>query len=79
MKCSRADSRVKTRSFPDVSALISVLIIRVSWRFGTQHTWKMGTELVPETSENLHILTRLSARENFLILSRGIFKTYTDC
>jgi len=26
----------------------------------------MGTELDPETSENLHILTGLSARENFI-------------
>jgi hypothetical protein len=25
----------------------------------------METELVPETSENLYILTRLSVRENF--------------
>jgi len=30
-----------------------------------QHTLKMGTELVPDMSENLHILTRLSARKNF--------------
>jgi len=29
-----------------------------------QHTLKVGTEVVPETSEILHILTRLSAREN---------------
>jgi hypothetical protein len=28
-----------------------------------QHILKMGTELVSETSENLHILTRLSAQE----------------
>jgi hypothetical protein len=27
-----------------------------------QHTPKMGTELLPETSENLHILTWLSAQ-----------------
>jgi len=31
-----------------------------------QHTLKMGTELVSETSVNLHILTLLSARENFI-------------
>lgn len=31
-----------------------------------QHVLKIGTEVVPETSENLHILTRLSARENFI-------------
>jgi len=29
-------------------------------------TLKMGTELVAETSETLHILTRMSARENFV-------------
>jgi hypothetical protein len=29
-----------------------------------QHTLKMGTELFPVTSENLHTLTQLSAREN---------------
>ena len=27
----------------------------------------MGMELAPETSENLHILTRLSARENLMV------------
>jgi hypothetical protein len=31
-----------------------------------QHTLKLGTELGPETSENLHILTRLSAQENIM-------------
>jgi hypothetical protein len=30
-----------------------------------QHTLKMGTNLVPETSENLQILTRLSIRKTF--------------
>jgi hypothetical protein len=30
------------------------------------HTLKMGTELAPETSANLNILTRLSAEENFI-------------
>jgi len=29
-----------------------------------QHTLRVGTKLVPDMSENLHILTRLSAREN---------------
>ena len=43
------------------------------WRFsafsGTDwHTLKMGTESVPEMSENLHILTRLSAQEYFFKL-----------
>jgi hypothetical protein len=32
-----------------------------------QHILKMGTELDPETSYNLHILMRLSARENFVV------------
>ena len=31
-----------------------------------QHTLKMGTNFVLDTSENLHILMRLSARENFI-------------
>jgi hypothetical protein len=31
-----------------------------------QHDLKMGTELFPETSENPHILTRLSSRETFI-------------
>jgi hypothetical protein len=32
----------------------------------TSSTLKIGTELFPETSENLHILTRLSDRENLI-------------
>jgi hypothetical protein len=37
----------------------------------------MGTELVPETSEKLHIPTRLSAWENFIdFCHRKSFKTY---
>jgi len=45
------------------------------WWFGSttvlvlpnhQHTLEMGKELIPETSENLHILTLLSARENLI-------------
>ena len=30
-----------------------------------QHTLKIGKELVSETSENLHTLTRLSAPQNY--------------
>jgi hypothetical protein len=41
-----------------------------------QHTLKMGTELLPETSESLHILTLLSARKNFIeCCRRESFKT----
>jgi len=41
-----------------------------------QHIVKMGTELVPEKSENLHILTQLSARENITeFCRRESFKT----
>jgi hypothetical protein len=36
----------------------------------------MGTELVTETSENLHILTRLPARENFIRFCRR--ETFKD-
>jgi len=32
------------------------------------NTLKMGMESLPETSEKLHILTRLSARERFFEL-----------
>jgi hypothetical protein len=31
------------------------------------HTLKMGVELVPEATENLHILTWRSARENLIL------------
>ena len=34
----------------------------------------MGTELFPETSENIHILTRLHARKKNLIEENDIFK-----
>jgi hypothetical protein len=47
----------------------SVPIFTVCWWFGrtktADHTLKMGTELFPETSKNLDIVKRLSARENF--------------
>ena len=40
-----------------------------------QHTLKMGMELFAETSKNLHIMTRLSAREYFTeFCRRGSFK-----
>ena len=42
-----------------------------------RHTLKMGTELVAETSENIHILTRLSVREN-LMESRVYFRPNKD-
>jgi hypothetical protein len=31
-----------------------------------QHTLKMGTDLFPETSEELHILKHLSVQEDFI-------------
>jgi hypothetical protein len=41
-----------------------------------QYILKIGTELVPETSENFHIMTRLSAGENFIeFCDRESFKT----
>jgi hypothetical protein len=65
------------RRFPNVSATNSVPNFRVCWWFGStkminfvatrpSHTLEMGTKLVPAMSENLHILTQLSARENFI-------------
>jgi hypothetical protein len=43
-----------------------------------QHTLKVGTELVPELPENLHILTWLSDHENFTeFCHHDSFKTYT--
>ena len=33
-----------------------------------QHTLSIGTEFVTETSEKVHILRRVSARENFVVL-----------
>jgi hypothetical protein len=42
-----------------------------------QHTLKMGTELVAETLENLHILMLLSAQEIFIdFCGHDSFKTY---
>jgi len=39
----------------------------------------MGTELLPETSADLHILIRLSAGENFIdFCRREIFKTFSE-
>ena len=40
-----------------------------------QHTLKMGTELVPQTPENLNILTRLSARKKFHAKAPRSFET----
>jgi hypothetical protein len=44
-----------------------------------QHTPKIGTYLAPETPENLHILTLLSARENLIeFRRREIFNTHNE-
>jgi hypothetical protein len=46
---------------------------------GLTGTLKMGTESVPEMSENLHILTRLSAREYFTKVHHcGSCKNYNN-
>jgi hypothetical protein len=57
---------------PSVSGTNSVPNFRVCWWFGgtkTDHTLKMGKELIPETSYNFHVLTQLAARENFTVMS----------
>jgi len=46
-------------TLPSIESSVLVLL-------NHQHTLKMGTYLAAETSENLHILTRLSARENLI-------------
>jgi hypothetical protein len=40
--------------------------VLVVWYHQNWDTLKKGTELITETSEYLHILARLSARENFI-------------
>jgi len=83
MKCFREDNRVKMWRFSDVSGANSLPTYRVCWWFGSTKTdnWvlvlpnhqQMGTELAPETSGNLHILMRLSDRENFIDLLSCLF------
>lgn len=51
----------------------------IQWNVGKnlQDALKMGKELAPETSEKLHILTRLSAWEFFIkFCRRENFKVY---
>jgi len=53
-----------------VSGTNNVPIFRVCWWFGstkTDHTLKMGTELIRETPDNFNVLTQLVARENFTV------------
>ena len=80
MKFSGADIRVRMSRPSDVSGITPSPIFRVCWWFGSnkrsvlvlpnhQHALQMGTELVSETSENLHILMRLSARGNFIVVN----------
>jgi hypothetical protein len=38
----------------------------------------MGTELFPETLENPHVLTGLSARENFIVLQLRLRKRISE-
>jgi len=65
MKISRANNRVKIvfQCFGELLLfnLEDVLVVLPHH----QHTLKLGTELVPETSENLLILTQLSAGRKF--------------
>jgi len=64
VRYSRADSRVKMLSFSMYHELTSST--SSAFYQTTSNTLKMGTALVPETSENPHILTRRSSRENFI-------------
>jgi hypothetical protein len=62
MKSSRASSRVNMLKCSSVSRTNSVPIFRVpgsNWCY---------LELVPETLEQFNALTRLLARENFIVL-----------
>jgi hypothetical protein len=77
MKRSLADSRIKMWRFSDISGTDRVPTFRVVkpkplvwfWFYqAINKTLKMGTQSVPETSENLHILTWLSARKHVIEL-----------
>ena len=59
MEFSRVDIRVKMLRFSDLSGTNSVP------NFTPEH-YEDGMDFARETSENLHILTRLSARESFI-------------
>ena len=58
MKCSRSDSCVKMWRFSNISGTVFFSIFRV----------KKGAESASEMSENLHVLTRLSAQKHFIVL-----------
>jgi hypothetical protein len=87
MNFFRAESRVKMCRFFDVSGTHSVPIFRASWQFGSQHTLKTGTQLVPETSETFTFwrwclpekisLNSVAAKASRLILSVKL--TWTLC
>jgi len=82
MKFSLADSRVKMWTFSDVSGPnltpppssgCASGLVDPDWVLvlpNHRHTLTVGTELGPETSQNLHTLTRLSARNNFIEFCR---------
>jgi hypothetical protein len=59
MEFSRVDICVKMLRFSDLSATNSIP------NFTPEH-YEDGMELAPEMSENLHIMTRLSTRENVI-------------
>ena len=64
IRYSRADSRVKMLSFSMYHELTSST--SSAFYQTTSNALKMGTALVPETSEKPHILTRRSSREKFI-------------
>ena len=56
----------KQPAHPENGERVSSWNVRKLVLSNKQHIMKMGMELVPETSENLHILMQLSAPENFI-------------
>ena len=53
---------INSKKFPQADSRVKMVV----WSGpNPQHTLQMGPKLVLKTLEKLHILTRLSARENF--------------
>ena len=88
MKFSGVDSHIRICRFSDLSGNNSVPTFRVCWSSGSTKTGTFGntkpiaypedgTESVPERSEKLHILMRLSAQESLVeFCHRESLKTY---